>query len=364
MFKTMKTSKVRLYAIALMTAIMSIGILSVAPMQASAAKILSDCTKSGYYMMSPENILRADTQGEKIGNLAAVQVVKIDNKKIITDKKTNLKWIKLTGAAVKNSNKKQDGYICLSYCYYMGDDSNRKTFEIANTAPAMDSFYSDSHVVAVLNEGDKVNLIATNDAQLYSPEKKYWVNACDLKTADNTGSSEDMISYDFNDINGTDSPYVDYNAMDYSCNDGAFCNENQRVIYLHFIAKGMPETSAAAIAVNAYNESGCDPSAWCYDTNGLISYGLFQWNGGRYDSLRNWCIERNYDYSDLYAQLEYLDWELENCYTYVNDVMYSEMTAGDAAYFWAAKFEVCSSAYWNRRAAEADSLYSCIKAID
>lgn len=332
---------------AMLAAVMSVNALPVFSMNANAAQILSDCSNAGYYMVSPENNIRSAMYGDIIGHLEKVQVFKVDDKKFIRDD-SGFTWVKITDAVLKETGKKADGYVCLSYCYYMGTDKDRKNFEVANTAPALESFYSDSKVVDTLEAGDSISLLATGDAQLYNPVYKYWVNACDLKEAFGTTGYE----------NGTNSPYFDYSALDYSCNEGAFFNENQKIIYMHFISRGYPETAACAIAVNTYNESGCRPTAWCIDTNGLTSYGICQWNGSRYERLKAWCSERGYDYTNLYSQLEYLDWELDYHYTYVRDKMFdTSMSAGDASYYWAAKFEVCSSRSWNKRAAEADSLY-------
>ncbi len=310
----------------------------------SAARILSDCSQEGYYMASPENNIRSEISGESLGHLNSVQVYLLGDDKFIKDEQTGLTWIKINNAVVRENGKTVDGYICLSYCYYMGTTDNLRQYEVANTAPAFENFYSDSEVVEVLNEGDRLKLIDTGDTQLYCPRKKFWVNSCDLK------ANEDGAYYY--------SPYVDYSGMDFTYNEDAFHNENQKIIYMHFMAKGYPETSACAIAANAYSESGCNPMAWCNDTNGLISYGLFQHNGSRYERLKQWCAERRYDYRDIYAQLEYLDWELECYCTQVHDTMLdSSLTAGEASYYWASKFEVCSSRYWNKRATDAENLY-------
>lgn len=334
---------------AFLTAAVTVSTVPAFSATVNAATILSDCTEAGYYMASPENNVRSTIGGESLGHLDSVQVYRLDCNKFIKDEDTGLTWIKLKNATLKETGEKADGYICLSYCYYMGTYANCKKYEVASATPAQESFYADSGIIDILEEGETVYLLDTGDAQLYSPQKRYWVNVCDLR---------EPLSDEYGYYN---SLYTDYSGLDYSCNENAFFNENQRIIYLHFIEQGYPETSACAIAVNAYDESGCDPTAWCTDTNGLISYGLFQWNGGRNARLKEWCAGYNYDYTDIYAQLAYLDWELENYYPYVRDTLLDyTISAGEASYCWASQFEVCASRYWNGRVAEAESLYNSL----
>lgn len=325
------------------------GMMSATPASAYKAKVLSNCTESGYYMTSQKNNVRDAIGGNSIGHLDGIRVYNLDYSEIIKDKNTGLSWVKLKDVTIKETGKKSDGYICLSYCYYMGTTANLKKFVALTETPAQENFYSNSNVLDYLEEGETIYLLETGDAQLYSPQDRVWVNVCDFEEAEIT-ESDYYISL-----------YTDYSGLDYSCNEDAFFNENQEIIYMHFIEQGYPETSACAIAVNAYDESGCRPTAGGIDTNGLLSYGLFQWNGGRNTRLRSWCAENNYDYTDIYAQLAYLDWELENCYPTIRDTMLNpDMTAGDASYFWASRFEVCAKKYWNRRATEAESLYNSL----
>lgn len=139
-----------------------------------------------------------------------------------------------------------------------------------------------------------------------------------------------------------------------------FMNDNQHYIYLHFINKGMPTESAAAIASNAFDESGCNADACCIDTNGLVSYGICQWNGDRNIRMADWCYANGYDYTTMDGQLAYLDYELMNDYP---DVYNALMTGGDAwtlGYIWASEFEVCADYYWNVRGDNALALYNNI----
>lgn len=133
---------------------------------------------------------------------------------------------------------------------------------------------------------------------------------------------------------------------------------NWDIIY-KYLRKELNFNSAAAQAIltNIGFESGWNPTAWCVDTNGLISYGICQWNGGRYTELQNYCDYYGLDYTSLYGQLEYLKYELTTNYygQYLGMFNYDDSAEGcrDAAYYWASKFEVCSSKYWSQRASSA-----------
>ncbi|MDE6787942.1 MAG: hypothetical protein K2J47_01295 [Ruminococcus sp.] len=157
------------------------------------------------------------------------------------------------------------------------------------------------------------------------------------------------------DNNASAYDFVD-NSWQYS-----FMNGNQQYIYSHFINKGIPSESAAAVASNLFNESGCDTNAFCIDINGLVSYGICQWNGERYNNLYLWCSANGYDYTSLDGQLAYLDYELENEYFHVFSQLMTGGNVWNMAYIWASQFEICSSDYWNTRGDNAVSLYNNIR---
>lgn len=124
---------------------------------------------------------------------------------------------------------------------------------------------------------------------------------------------------------------------------------------------GFNTAQAKAVMTNIYFESRCNPAECVTDTNGLISCGICQWNGERFEQLRSFCNDRQMDYSEIDSQLAFLAYELENTYSAQYDVMKSfpDTAQGcyDAAYYWAEKFEVCASVYWTERAESAYAYY-------
>ena len=89
------------------------------------------------------------------------------------------------------------------------------------------------------------------------------------------------------------------------------------------------EAAACGIMANIRCESTFNPHAW---NAGGGSYGLCQWTGGRYSRLRNWCGSNGYDYTTVDGQMAYLQYELQNNYTGVENYIRSVENTADGAY--------------------------------
>lgn len=137
---------------------------------------------------------------------------------------------------------------------------------------------------------------------------------------------------------------------------------NESVIY-SFLTNDMGLNTAAAcgILANINNESGFNPQSSCIDTNGLVSYGICQWNGGRFMALQRYCAANGYDYRTLAGQLLYLKYELHNgesaAFSKVSSVANTQEGAFIAGYNWATFFERCASKYYASRAILARDVY-------
>ncbi len=123
-------------------------------------------------------------------------------------------------------------------------------------------------------------------------------------------------------------------------------NENKTQIYT-FLTQELSLNSAAAcgIMANIDAESDFNPRCVIRDTNGLLSGGICQWNGGRFSKLRSFCSKNGYDYLSVIGQLKYLATELKSAgykyiYDYLKGVSNSAQGAYDAAYYWCYYFEV------------------------
>jgi len=116
-----------------------------------------------------------------------------------------------------------------------------------------------------------------------------------------------------------------------------------------------------AAMINIYNESGCNAEAGSIDINGLESYGICQWNGPRFEALKEYCSINGFDYTTVEAQLKYLRYEFETTYAKQYAELLSTENSIDgsynASYYWASKFEVCSSTYWDARAQQSSDYY-------
>ena len=124
---------------------------------------------------------------------------------------------------------------------------------------------------------------------------------------------------------------------------------------------GFQRSAADAIMANIEAESSFNPSIEVEDTNGLMSIGLFQWNGDRCDNFKKYCNARSLEYGSVDAQLAFLSYELNGTYSKQYDKMLGFADSADgaynAAYYWASHFEVCASSGWEKRAERASTLY-------
>lgn len=120
--------------------------------------------------------------------------------------------------------------------------------------------------------------------------------------------------------------------------------------------------AASGLMANIYKESTFQPTASCTDINGLTSYGIMQWNGVRFEQLKAFCEARGLGYDTLEGQLEYLANDLYGAYSGYYDYLLTGIPdtaegAYEAAYFWAAEYEVCSRKYFEQRAGLARDFY-------
>ena len=105
---------------------------------------------------------------------------------------------------------------------------------------------------------------------------------------------------------------------------------------------GMNTAAACGVLANIYAESAFNPTVEILDTNHLLSFGLCQWNGGRYTALKNYCAEHGCDYRTVSGQLQYLQYELNHseseAFRIVKNVSNTREGAFMAAYYWASRF--------------------------
>lgn len=86
---------------------------------------------------------------------------------------------------------------------------------------------------------------------------------------------------------------------------------NARIIFDYFIEKGWTENAICAMLGNMQSESTINPNIWenlVVDTT--RGYGLVQWTPST--KLSDWCINNGLDYTNGYAQLQRIEYEVEN----------------------------------------------------
>ena len=119
-------------------------------------------------------------------------------------------------------------------------------------------------------------------------------------------------------------------------------SDNETAIFTYLTgAMGLNNAAACGVLANIEVESNFNPRA---GGDGGSSYGICQWHASRYTRLKNYCYNRGLDYTTLYGQLCYLNFELENYYPGLLEKLRGvENTAGgayNAGYYWCYYFEV------------------------
>lgn len=130
-----------------------------------------------------------------------------------------------------------------------------------------------------------------------------------------------------------------------------YAGSNEQVVFEYLTDTMRLNTAAACGAMaNLERESNFNPNAEYQEKDGSISYGLCQWNGARRTALVNYCSSHGYDYTTLYGQLHYMQYELEtsesSAYSSFRNVENTADGAYTAGYNWAAKYERCAH-YFN-----------------
>ena len=127
---------------------------------------------------------------------------------------------------------------------------------------------------------------------------------------------------------------------------GKYSNEQLCFAYATKVM-GYNTAAAAGLLANISAESGFRPTV--NGDNGR-SYGICQWFASRKTRLLAYCTDKGLDHTSLYAQLRFLDYELERFYPsvdrYMKGVSNSASGAYDAAYYFCYNFEAPA----NRRA--------------
>lgn len=145
----------------------------------------------------------------------------------------------------------------------------------------------------------------------------------------------------------------------------ASTNDNKDVVFEQLTTKlGFNPAAACGIMANIERESDFDPTVVIYDSNGLLSGGLCQWNGGRFNNLQTYCRNYGYDYLSIEGQIAYLSWEMySNSYGHIYDYLKSVPNTADGAYdaawYWCYYYEIPSdrSTKAAQRGSNAENYY-------
>ena len=107
-------------------------------------------------------------------------------------------------------------------------------------------------------------------------------------------------------------------------------NPNAKIVYIYLTEEaGLGHAAACGILANMQLESGFIPTIW--DPSG-VSFGLCQWLGARYHTLRSWCAEHGLSSDSALGQAAYTVYELKSVYPGVLSVLENTPDTAQGAY--------------------------------
>lgn len=143
-----------------------------------------------------------------------------------------------------------------------------------------------------------------------------------------------------------DAPYVAvlfYDESTHSSDELSVMSttDNEKEVYSFCVNKiGINSAAACGVLANIRAESNFNPEAL---GDSGTSYGLCQWHGSRWDRLKSYCSNNDYDSSTIEGQMYYLKYELNNYYKEVLEslkkVSNDKSGAYDAGYVFCYEFE-------------------------
>lgn len=138
-------------------------------------------------------------------------------------------------------------------------------------------------------------------------------------------------------------------------------SNNMALVYNWFIQHGYSPTLAAGFAANFSVETGGGEDINPDITSSNGAYGIAQWlDESRQANFKNFIDEHGYDSNDIYAQLEFVDWELHNTESQaLEDISNSDLSSAEsAAAAIADYYERCQGQGMTLRQQVAGEIYS------
>ena len=138
-------------------------------------------------------------------------------------------------------------------------------------------------------------------------------------------------------------------------------SNNMALVYNWFIQHGYSPTLAAGFAANFSVETGGGEDINPDITSSNGAYGIAQWlDESRQTNFKNFMDEHRYDSNDIYAQLEFVDWELHNTESQaLEDISNSDLSSAEsAAAAIADYYERCQGQGMTLRQQVAGEIYS------
>jgi len=148
-------------------------------------------------------------------------------------------------------------------------------------------------------------------------------------------------------------PYIDKSEnKPVKFSQGQLSNSKEIIDFL--VSKGLSAEQSSGIAGNLFKESGFKTDAI---GDGGTSYGLAQWHNTRWEDLKKFSSDHNYDLNSIKSQMEFLWYELTNTYKSVYNNLKNTNNAADAATIFASGYERPASKDYTERRRYATNFY-------
>lgn len=138
---------------------------------------------------------------------------------------------------------------------------------------------------------------------------------------------------------------------------------NKEIIYNYLKGKGLNDKAIAGVMGNIQLESNFNTAA---TNKGSGAYGLFQWLGGRKEALKNFAKENGTSAGNIYTQLDFFWYELNNSESKSKDVLFNSNygSASQYAEAFEKSFERSGGAGNSKRKEYAEDILTEISSGD
>lgn len=136
--------------------------------------------------------------------------------------------------------------------------------------------------------------------------------------------------------------------------DDAGLPPNASAAFAYFTSHNFTAAQAAGILGNFWYESGINPTT----RNSIGAYGIAQWLGSRYVSMKNWVTGEGKSYKSLEGQEDYVIHELNTTEGAAKTDLLKQTDAKKAAFSWYTYYERPNDGTYPDRETDAEKIFA------